>query len=100
MSNQKTAGLANVMAGKSAICTVGEEGKGLSYRGYAIEDLAENACFEEVAYLLIHGSLANQAELTQYQQKLISLRTIPIALKNILETLPKSTHPMDVLRCI
>jgi len=98
MSKEKTAGLASVVAGKSAICTVGKEGKGLNYRGYSIEDLANNASFEEVAYLLIHEKLPNQTELDDYQNKLISLRTLPQELKSVLECLPKTTHPMDVMR--
>jgi len=98
MSKPKTAGLANVSAGTSAICTVGKEGKGLNYRGYSIEDLATNAGFEEVAYLLIYGRLPNAVKLNHYQNNLINLRTFPNELNGILELLPKSTHPMDVLR--
>lgn len=98
MSTQKTGGLAGIVAGDTAICTVGKEGKGLTYRGYNIHDLAEHACFEETAYLLIYGKLPNQAELTAYKNKLKSLRDIPHALKNVLENLPATAHPMDVLR--
>lgn len=93
-----SAGLAGIVAGKSAIATVGLEGKGLNYRGYAIEDLAEHACFEEVAYLLIVGKLPTQSELDAYQIKLAGLRTLPEALKTILENIPSTAHPMDVLR--
>lgn len=98
MSAQKTGGLAGIVAGDTAIATVGKEGKGLTYRGYSIEDLAQQACFEEVAYLLVHGKLPTEAELTTYQSKLKSLRGLPDGLKIVLEQLPKTAHPMDVLR--
>ncbi|AHE67218.1 bifunctional 2-methylcitrate synthase/citrate synthase [Legionella oakridgensis] len=94
----KSAGLAGVVAGQSAIATVGQEGKGLNYRGYSIDDLAENAAFEEVAYLLLYGQLPTSAELATYTNKLISLRTLPDPLKKVLKLIPKETHPMDVLR--
>lgn len=94
----KSGGLAGVSAGESGISSVGHEDVGLRYRGYSIDELAKSACFEEVAYLLIHGNLPTQSELTAYQQKLASLRTIPEALKIVLEQIPKSAHPMDVLR--
>lgn len=97
MSN-KSGGLAGVIAGQSAIATVGLEGKGLNYRGYSIDDLADQASFEEVAYLLIYGRLPNQQELDNYIQKLIDLRTLPEKLKTVLKLIPKNTHPMDVLR--
>lgn len=96
MSNQ--AGLAGVVVGDSAICTVGQEGVGLSYRGYTIEDLAAHASFEETAYLLLNGELPSKSELSDYQQTLIELRTLPEPLKLVLQTIPKKTHPMDVLR--
>ncbi len=98
MAAQKTGGLAGIVAGDTAICTVGKEGKGLTYRGYSIDDLAKHACFEEVAYLLIYGNLPNEAELSAYQKKLIPLRTLPAALKTVLEQIPADAHPMDVLR--
>ncbi|HCA89680.1 MAG: 2-methylcitrate synthase [Legionellaceae bacterium] len=94
----KESGLAGVYAGNSAIATVGKAGSGLTYRGYAIADLASNAQFEEVAYLLIHGKLPNKSELQAYVQKLIGLRYLPDAIKTLLKLLPKSAHPMDVLR--
>ena len=94
----QSAGLAGVVAGKTTIATVGKEGVGLTYRGYKIEDLAELASFEEVAHLLIYGRLPNPAELAAYQERLISLRPLPQKLKNVLELIPKETHPMDVLR--
>lgn len=98
MSTQKTGGLAGVTAGDTAICTVGKEGKGLTYRGYSIYDLAKDANFEEIAYLMIYGKLPTEVELTQYQKKLKSLRDLPAALKTVLENIPATAHPMDVLR--
>ena len=98
MSQKKTGGLAGVVAGRTAICTVGKEGAGLTYRGYDIHDLADNACFEEVAYLLHHGKLPNAGELTAYRDRLKSLRALPDELKRVLESFPADTHPMDVLR--
>ncbi|MGD8921170.1 MAG: 2-methylcitrate synthase [Gammaproteobacteria bacterium] len=99
MSEKKAAGgLAGVTAGQTAICTVGKEGAGLTYRGYDIYDLAENATFEEVAYLLIHGNLPNQATLDAYRERLKGMRGLPALLKETLEKIPGTTHPMDVLR--
>jgi 2-methylcitrate synthase len=92
------AGLAGVVAGETAISTVGKHGRGLTYRGYAIHDLAEHASFEEVAYLLIHGRLPTRSELTDYQGRLKELRRLPEALADVLERLPATAHPMDVLR--
>ena len=94
----KTGGLAGINAGETAISTVGKEGYGLSYRGYPIEDLAAKAGFEEVAYLLLYGELPTRAQLTGYRQLLAGLRGLPEALRTALELLPKTTHPMDVLR--
>lgn len=93
-----TAGLAGVVAGQSAIATVGHEGAGLNYRGYSIDDLAAYATFEEVAFLLHYGYLPKQQELDNYINKLISLRMLPDSLKTVLKLIPKSSHPMDVLR--
>jgi 2-methylcitrate synthase len=98
MAKDKTGGLAGVIAGNTAIATVGKEGKGLTYRGYSIYDLAEKASFEEVAYLLIYGRLPNQTELNDYRAKLRGLRGLPPPLKIVLEQIPRQTHPMDVLR--
>lgn len=92
------AGLRGQVAGQTALCTVGTQGSGLNYRGYDVDDLADNCTFEEVAYLILKGELPNQAELTAYQDKLISLRTLPEALKKTLELIPANAHPMDVLR--
>jgi len=97
-TEKKTGGLAGVVAGQTAISTVGKEGMGLTYRGYSINDLADRATFEEVAFLLIHGHLPNRSELDGYLKKLRGLRGLPSALKTILEQLPANTHPMDVLR--
>lgn len=93
----KSGGLEGIVAGDSAISTVGT-GEGLSYRGYAIEDLATKATFEEVAYLLHYGCLPNRQQLVSYQQKLFKNRLLPEALKTTLRLIPKSSHPMDVLR--
>src|SRR5258706_7146258 len=97
-TDKKTGGLAGVVAGETAICTVGKEGMGLTYRGYSINDLAEKAAFEEVAFLLLYGHLPNRTELEDYRKKLGSLRGLPAPLKTVLEQLPGNTHPMDVLR--
>jgi 2-methylcitrate synthase len=93
-----TSGLNGVTAGSSAVSTVGQADVGLTYRGYSITDLAADSTFEEVAYLLIYGKLPNQRELDAYKKKLAGLRSLPDALKTLLEALPASTHPMDVLR--
>src|SRR6516165_3712820 len=94
----KAGGLAGVTAGQTAVSTVGKEGVGLTYRGYAIEDLARAAEFEEVAYLLIHGALPTRSQLSEYQRRLMGQRELPGALRDILAKLPASAHPMDVLR--
>lgn len=95
---KKTGGLAGVVAGETAISTVGKEGVGLTYRGYSIEELAERSTFEETAYLLLDGELPSKGALSQYQNKLKSLRGLPAGLATVLEQLPASTPPMDVLR--
>ena len=92
------AGLRGQVAGNTALSTVGKEGKGLTYRGYAIEELAEKASFEEVAYMLLYGNLPNQSEYDQYSSKLKNYRALPDALKEVLERIPASAHPMDVMR--
>ena len=97
-ATSNTAGLAGVIAGRSALSTVGQEGCGLTYRGFAIEDLAEHATFEETAWLLFRGSLPNQRDLEGYRQRLRGLRSLPLPLLRVLEQLPATTHPMDVLR--
>lgn len=95
---EKKGGLEGIIVGDTAISTVGKEGLGLTYRGYDIHDLARYSSFEEVAYLLIYGELPNQEQLQKYCQKLVSLRKLPNELKLLLETLPESSHPMEVLR--
>ncbi|MDA1207118.1 MAG: 2-methylcitrate synthase [Proteobacteria bacterium] len=92
------AGLRGQSAGETALCTVGKEGAGLTYRGYTIEDLAANARFEEVAYMLLYGELPKADALAAYEQKLTGMRDLPNALKAVLESIPKETHPMDVMR--
>jgi len=92
------AGLRGLVAGQTALCTVGHTGAGLTYRGYDMVELAEKAKFEEVAYLLLYGKLPNQQELDSYIQKLQGLRGLPDSLKAVLEKIPADTHPMDVMR--
>ncbi|HCG6986535.1 bifunctional 2-methylcitrate synthase/citrate synthase [Vibrio parahaemolyticus] len=92
------AGLRGQSAGSTALCTVGKTGTGLTYRGYDITDLANNAQFEEVAHLLLRGHLPNQQELDAYKTHLLSLRGLPTELKQALELIPASAHPMDVMR--
>jgi len=96
--SKKSGGLAGVTAGKTELCTVGKEGAGLTYRGYDIYDLADNANFEEVAYLLLHSKLPTRAELDGYIATIKSMRGLPDALKTVLEMVPADAHPMDVLR--
>ncbi len=98
MATGKTAGLEGVIAGATAIATVGKQGKGLTYRGYSIFDLAEYSTFEEVAYLLIYGRLPTRAELKSYNETLRGLRGLPAPLQTVLEKIPAKTHPMDVMR--
>ena len=85
-------------AGNTALCTVGQRGNDLHYRGYDIHDLAARCMFEEVAYLLVHGKLPNAMELAAYTGHLRALRGLPEEVKQALELLPASAHPMDVLR--
>lgn len=95
---KKGVALAGVAAGTTAICTVGHTGNDLHYRGYDIIELAKQATFEEVAYMLIHGELPTPAQLASYHQKLKKLRGLPDALKTVLEQIPANAHPMDVMR--
>ncbi len=95
---KKSVALSGVPAGNTALCTVGRTGNDLHYRGYDILDFADEAEFEEVAYLLIHGKLPTQAELTGYKVRLRAMRGLPAAVRSVLECLPASAHPMDVLR--
>ncbi|BCT89322.1 2-methylcitrate synthase [Acinetobacter variabilis] len=92
------AGLRGQVAGKTALSTVGKSGAGLTYRGYDVQDLAENCQFEEVAYLIFFGELPTSEQLAAYKAKLKSLRVLPQALKEVLERIPADSHPMDVMR--
>ncbi|UNH29832.1 bifunctional 2-methylcitrate synthase/citrate synthase [Moellerella wisconsensis] len=96
--SKKSVALSGICAGNTALCTVGKNGNDLHYRGYDIQDLAGKCEFEEVAYLLIHEKLPNNAELICYKNKLKSLRGLPANVKITLESLPAAAHPMDVLR--
>ncbi len=100
MGDKKTggAGLRGQSAGQTALCTVGVTGSGLTYCGYDVSDLADNATFEEVAYLLFNGELPNEQELAAYKSELASLRDLPQGLKEVLQRIPASAHPMDVMR--
>jgi 2-methylcitrate synthase len=98
MNRSYSPGLEGVVAGETAISTVGKKGKRLTYRGYAVSDLADRATFEEVAHLLIHGRLPGRDELELFRNRLMALRELPEGLKAILEQVPASAHPMDVLR--
>jgi 2-methylcitrate synthase len=95
---KKSVALSGVAAGNTALCTVGRTGNDLHYRGYDILDVAESCTFEEIAHLLVHGTLPNASELAAYRAKLKSLRGVPSAVLDVLESLPASTHPMDVMR--
>ncbi len=95
---KKSVALSGVPAGNTALCTVGRTGNDLHYRGYDILEIAETCEFEEIAYLLVHERLPNRAQLGQYKAKLKALRGIPAAVRTVLESLPPSAHPMDVLR--
>jgi 2-methylcitrate synthase len=95
---KKSVALSGTAAGNTAICTVGRTGNDLHYRGYDILDIAETCEFEEIAYLIVHEKLPTQAELDAYKAKLKSLRDLPETVKTVLEQLPMSTHPMDVMR--
>lgn len=95
---KKSVALSGVAAGNTALCTVGRSGNDLHYRGYDILEIAEAAEFEEIAHLLVHGELPNRAALAAYKAKLRSLRGLPAAVRSALETLPSSSHPMDVMR--
>ncbi len=95
---KKSVALSGVTAGNTALCTVGLTGNDLHYRGYDILDVADACEFEEIAYLLVHEKLPNATELAAYKTKLRSMRGIPFAVQDVLESLPASAHPMDVLR--
>src|ERR1700693_1983374 len=95
---KKSVALSGVTAGNTALCTVGRTGNDLHYRGYDILDIADTCEFEEIASLLVHGKLPGTAELAAYKAKLKAMRGIPARVKVILEQIPASAHPMDVLR--
>src|SRR5439155_22618495 len=95
---KKSVVLSGVVAGKTAICTVGREGKGLHYRGYDIHDLAEKASYGEVAYLLLYEKLPTRAQLDTLRQRVLALRGLADSLTKTLELLPREAHAMDVLR--
>jgi 2-methylcitrate synthase len=95
---KKSVALSGVTAGNTALCTVGRSGNDLHYRGYDILDVAEACEFEEIAHLLVHGTLPNKSDLGAYKTKLRALRGLPAATKTVLEALPAATHPMDVMR--
>ena len=95
---KKAVALSGVVAGNTALCTVGRTGNDLNYRGYDILDIADVCEFEELAFLLVHGKLPNAAELNAYKAKLKAMRGLPNAVKRALETLPAAAHPMDVMR--
>jgi 2-methylcitrate synthase len=95
---KKSVALSGTVAGNTAICTVGRTGNDLHYRGYDILDFADEAEFEEIAHLLIHGTLPNRAELVSYKERLRALRGLPAGLRTVLEQIPPSAHPMDVMR--
>lgn len=95
---KKSVALSGVVAGNTSLCSVGRSGNDLHYRGYDILDLATRCEFEEVAFLLVHGTLPNPAQLRVYKQKLKSNRGLPSTVRQVLETLPAASHPMDVLR--
>jgi len=95
---KKSVALSGITAGNTALCTVGRTGNDLHYRGYDILDIAETCEFEELAHLLVHGTLPNVAELKAYKAKLKALRGLPADLRAVLEQIPAAAHPMDVMR--
>src|SRR5512132_2439663 len=95
---KKSVALSGVPAGNTALCTVGHTGNDLHYRGYDIADLARHSTYEEVAHLLIHERLPSRTELNAYHARLAGLRGLPAPVRTILEQLPASTHPMNVMR--
>ena len=95
---KKSVALSGITAGNTALCTVGRSGNDLHYRGYDIMEFADSAEFEEIAHLLVHERLPDRAELAAYKRRLRALRGLPAPLKALLERLPPSAHPMDVMR--
>ncbi len=95
---KKSVALSGITAGNTALCTVGRTGNDLHYRGYDILEIAETCEFEEIAHLLVHGTLPTEAQLRAYKAKLHAMRGIPYSVRQVLEALPANTHPMDVMR--
>ncbi len=95
---KKSVALSGVPAGNTALCSVGRSGNDLHYRGYDILDIAERCEFEEIAHLLVHGTLPDEAQLRGYKEKLRAMRGVPASVRAVLEALPANTHPMDVMR--
>lgn len=95
---KKSVALSGTAAGNTALCTVGRSGNDLHYRGYDIKDLATQSSFEEVAHLLVHGSLPTASQLKAYRTKLKRLRGLPAIVTEALELIPANAHPMDVMR--
>jgi 2-methylcitrate synthase len=95
---KKSVALSGTPAGNTALCTVGRSGNDLHYRGYDIKDLATKSSFEEVAHLLVHGTLPTASQLAAYRTKLKRLRGLPVIVAEALELVPANAHPMDVLR--
>ena len=95
---KKSVALSGIVAGNTALCSVGQTGNDLHYRGFDILDIAEACDFEEIAHLLIHGALPTVSELAAYKSRLRALRGQPLAVRQVLETIPAAAHPMDVLR--
>src|SRR3979409_291324 len=98
ISPTQNTGLRGQSVGSTAICTVGKQGAGLTYRGSDIQELAEKSSFEDVAYLLLYGELPNSSQLAEFIQRLKSKRELPAPLCEVLERIPAKAHPMDVLR--
>jgi 2-methylcitrate synthase len=96
--DNSSAGLRGQSAGETAVCTVGAEGNSLRYRGYSVEELAEQSTFNEVAYMVLKGELPDQAQLDTYIARLMQLRSLPAPLCEVLERIPANAHPMDVMR--
>ena len=95
---KKSVALSGIAAGNTALCSVGRTGNDLHYRGYDIIDIATSCEFEEIAHLLVHGTLPNRAELAAYKRRLKRLRGLPASVRTVLEALPAASHPMDVMR--
>src|SRR5437879_2612291 len=95
---KKSVALSGIVAGNTALCTVGRTGNDLHYRGYDILDIAERCEFEEIAHLLVHGTLPTAGQLKAFNTKLRSFRNLPAAVRRVLQLIPASAHPMDVMR--